>query len=80
MEFKSIDYSQIIRLVCSFHYQACGLVKNLALMTHITTDLDEKPIARLCFNLGVEELQFLGGEEMTSSPNYLVFLNGKLVF
>ena len=34
--------------------QACGLVKNLALMTHITTDQDEEPIIRLAYNLGVE--------------------------
>jgi len=54
-------------------------VKNLALMTHITTDIDETPIVRLCYNLGVEELQLLGGEEMTSPLNYLVFLNGKSV-
>lgn len=51
-------------------------MKNLALMTHITTDLDELPIARMCYNLGVEELQLLGPEELTSSLNYLVFLNG----
>ena len=57
-------------------FQACGLVKNLALMTHITTDLDELPISRLCYNLGVEELQLIGGEELTSPLNYLVFLNG----
>lgn len=34
--------------------EACGLVKNLALMTHITTDVEEKPIAHLAFILGVE--------------------------
>lgn len=34
--------------------EACGLVKNLALMTHITTDVDEEPIIRLAFMLGVE--------------------------
>lgn len=34
--------------------EACGLVKNLALMTHITTDVDEDPIIRLAFMLGVE--------------------------
>lgn len=34
--------------------EACGLVKNLALMTHITTDVDENPIRRLVFVLGVE--------------------------
>jgi DNA-directed RNA polymerase III subunit RPC2 len=34
--------------------EACGLVKNLALMTHITTDVDEQPIIKLAFMLGVE--------------------------
>ncbi len=34
--------------------EACGLVKNLALMTHITTDVEEEPITRLAFMLGVE--------------------------
>ena len=27
--------------------EACGLVKNLALMTHITTDDEEEPLKRL---------------------------------
>ena len=27
--------------------EACGLVKNLALMTHVTTDEEEEPIAKL---------------------------------
>jgi DNA-directed RNA polymerase III subunit RPC2 len=34
--------------------EACGLVKNLALMTHITTDVEEGPIIRLAHMLGVE--------------------------
>ena len=34
--------------------EACGLVKNLALMTHITTDDEEEPLKRLAFILGVE--------------------------
>ena len=57
-------------------FQACGLVKNLALMTHITTDLPETSIVRLAFNLGVEDIRLLSGEEMTSHRVYLVFLNG----
>lgn len=40
--------------------EACGLVKNLALMTHITTDVDEEPIIRLVFMLGVEGLILTG--------------------
>lgn len=34
--------------------EACGLVKNLALMTHITTDDEEEPIRRIAFALGCE--------------------------
>jgi DNA-directed RNA polymerase beta subunit len=35
--------------------EACRLVKNLALLAHITTDEDTQPIKRLCRDLGVEE-------------------------
>jgi DNA-directed RNA polymerase III subunit RPC2 len=58
-------------------YQACGLVKNLALMTHITTEVEEAPIVRLAFNIGVEDVNLLGGEEINSFQVYMVFLNGK---
>jgi DNA-directed RNA polymerase III subunit RPC2 len=34
--------------------EACGLVKNLALMTHITTDVEEEPIIKIALMLGVE--------------------------
>ena len=34
--------------------EACGLVKNLALMTHITTDVDEEPLLKIATLLGVE--------------------------
>jgi len=34
--------------------EGCGLVKNLALLTHVTTDDEEIPIARVAYNLGVE--------------------------
>jgi DNA-directed RNA polymerase beta subunit len=27
--------------------ESCGLVKNLALMTHVTTDTEEEPLARV---------------------------------
>ena len=59
--------------------EACGLVKNLALMTHITTDQEERPIKRLCFNLGVEDIQYLSGEELSSPSVYVVFLNGNML-
>ena len=59
--------------------EACGLVKNLALMTHITTDQEEEPIKRLAFNLGVEDIQYLSGEELSFPTVYIVFLNGNIL-
>ena len=59
--------------------EACGLVKNLALISHITTDQDEQPIRRLAFNLGVEDIRYLSGEELSSDQSYLVLLNGNIV-
>ena len=56
--------------------QACGLVKNLALMTHITTDMEDGPIIKLAFNLGVEDVNLLCGEELSYPTVFLVFLNG----
>ena len=59
--------------------EACGLVKNLALMTHVTTDQDEASIKRLAFNLGVEDIRYLSGEEVSSTSVYLVLLNGNIL-
>jgi DNA-directed RNA polymerase III subunit RPC2 len=39
--------------------ESCGLVKNLALMTHITTDVDEGPLMKIVVLLGVEGACFL---------------------
>lgn len=60
--------------------EACGLVKNLALMAHITTDSDESGVRRLGFILGVEDVNGLVGSDMFSDPRtYLVFLNGVIM-
>ncbi|KOX67898.1 DNA-directed RNA polymerase III subunit RPC2 [Melipona quadrifasciata] len=59
--------------------EGCGLVKNLALMTHITTEIDEEPIVRLAFNLGVENVNILGGEEINNKNVYMVFINGNIL-
>ncbi|KAK5058604.1 DNA-directed RNA polymerase III core subunit ret1 [Exophiala bonariae] len=56
--------------------EACGLVKNLALMTHITTDDEEAPIKRLIFMLGAEDIVSVGGTELYGPGAYLVLLNG----
>ncbi|XP_054633252.1 DNA-directed RNA polymerase III subunit RPC2 isoform X4 [Dunckerocampus dactyliophorus] len=59
--------------------EACGLVKNLALMTHITTDMEDSPIIKLAFNLGVEDVNLLCGEELAYPSVFLVFLNGNIL-
>ena len=56
--------------------EACGLVKNLALMTHITTDDEESPIKRLIFMLGAEDMVSVSGAELYASGSYMVLLNG----
>lgn len=61
-----------------FSLKACGLVKNLALMTYITTEVDEQQIVRLTHNMGVESVSLLGGEEMYLPNTYTVMLNGKI--
>jgi len=59
--------------------EACGLVKNLALMTHITTDNEEGPIRNLVFVLGVEDVNMLTGAELYQPKVYVVFLNGSIL-
>lgn len=56
--------------------EACGLVKNLALMTHITTNDEEEPVRRLIFALGAEDVTTVSGREMYDGGSYIVFLNG----
>ncbi|CAI4229131.1 unnamed protein product [Auanema sp. JU1783] len=59
--------------------EACGLVKNLALISHITTDSDERPVLRLLFNSGVEDLQNAHFSHINNPQYHLVFLNGALI-
>ena len=59
--------------------QACGLVKNLALSAHVSTDDDEEPIRLLCFNLGVEDVHMLCADDLHARGGHLVFLNGVIL-
>jgi DNA-directed RNA polymerase III subunit RPC2 len=59
--------------------ESCGLVKNLALMTHVTTDTEEGPLARLAYMLGVEPAGYLAGTEMHIKGAAWVFLNGNIL-
>ncbi|BAF12237.1 DNA-directed RNA polymerase III subunit 2 [Oryza sativa Japonica Group] len=59
--------------------EACGLTKNLALLTHVTTDQEEGPLMNLCYSLGVEDLSLLSGEEIHASGSFLVMFNGLIL-
>ncbi|KAL6782341.1 RPC2 [Auxenochlorella protothecoides x Auxenochlorella symbiontica] len=56
--------------------ESCGLVKNLALMTHVTTDEDPAPLARLAAALGTQPLSLVPGAELHHADAALVFLDG----
>ena len=59
--------------------ESCGLVKNFALTTHVTTDSPEQPLLRLCIDLGMEDAALLTGDELYSQKHFLVFINGQPV-
>jgi DNA-directed RNA polymerase III subunit RPC2 len=60
--------------------EACGLVKNLALMTHITVDSDEQPVVQLAYSIGMEDVDAMAGTELHHSDDrYLCFLNGNIL-
>lgn len=55
--------------------ETCGLVKNLALLAHITTEEPEEDIARIVCDQ-VQGISYLSGQEINSSEVHQVFLNG----
>jgi DNA-directed RNA polymerase beta subunit len=59
--------------------ESCGLVKNLSLMTHVTSDHAELIIIRLLFNLGCIDIDLCCGLEMNDSSNSFVLINGRLI-
>jgi DNA-directed RNA polymerase III subunit RPC2 len=59
--------------------EQCGLVKNLALMTHITTDDDEEPVKKAVYMLGAEEVTSSTGLELYGDGGYIIFINGSPV-
>jgi len=56
--------------------EACGLVKNLALMTHITTNDQEGPVRKLVFLLGAQNIVSMSGKEIYEDGAYVIFING----
>ncbi|KAL9634049.1 MAG: hypothetical protein Q9164_004319, partial [Protoblastenia rupestris] len=56
--------------------EACGLVKNLALMTHITINDDEAPIKKLVFVLGAQDIENVTGKDIYVEGAHIIFING----
>lgn len=58
--------------------EACGLVKNLALMTHITVEIDEKPIRKFILTMDseVEPIRSFDGTTMHNPGAYIISVNG----
>lgn len=56
--------------------ESCGLVKNLALTTHVTTDQPVEALVNLCINLGMEDASLLVGTELYDPNTFLIFING----
>uniref|UniRef100_A0A0N4ZVH2 DNA-directed RNA polymerase subunit beta n=1 Tax=Parastrongyloides trichosuri TaxID=131310 RepID=A0A0N4ZVH2_PARTI len=59
--------------------ESCGLVKNLSLMAHITTDSDEEPVLRVLYNCGVEDVRSLHYKSVHLPNTFMVYLNGSIV-
>lgn len=59
--------------------ETCGLVKNLALLTHITIAAEEEPYVALAQSLGVEDSRLFVGSECWVQGRVHVFLNGILI-
>ena len=59
--------------------ESCGLVKNLALLTHVTNDLDTTVIKEFAFSLGLEDINTISGESMYTENTWIVFLNGTIL-
>lgn len=58
--------------------EACGLVKNLALMTHITTNVEEGPVKEtiLTIDKEVEAIEKFSGSMMHREGSYIIHVNG----
>lgn len=59
--------------------EACGLTKNLALLTHVTTDQNELPLAKIAYLLGVEQVELIRGADLSRGSSVIVFLNGSIL-
>lgn len=56
--------------------ESCGLIKNLALLSEITTDSDTRKISDILMRFGVRKIELFAGKEFYHRKNHLVYING----
>lgn len=61
--------------------EACGLVKNLALLALVTNDEEHEnnKLKKICNDLGAEDIALFSGEDLNAQSTFLVFLNGLII-
>lgn len=59
--------------------ESCGQVKNLALLAHVTTDDNFNTIAKMIYNLGVQDYEIICGEEQRHRSIFYILLDGRLL-
>ena len=58
--------------------EPCGLIKHLAMLSHITVDTDASRIEDVCTSLGVIPAELINGEELYCK-GFMVFMNGLII-
>lgn len=59
--------------------EACGLVKNLAILAEITTDVPPEEVEAILVGLGVKDFRGCSGIDFYAQESYLILLNGTVV-
>lgn len=59
--------------------EACGLVKNLALMSHIATESPSEPVFKIIQHCGIILASTTCGEQLLQPDTYIIMLNGQLI-
>ncbi|MES1918074.1 DNA-directed RNA polymerase III subunit RPC2, variant 3 [Bonamia ostreae] len=59
--------------------EGCGLIKNLALLAHVTTEEDDQILISIAFALGAEDIKNCSRDFYTDKNAFVVFVNGRAI-
>ncbi|XP_022166831.1 DNA-directed RNA polymerase III subunit RPC2 [Myzus persicae] len=60
--------------------EACGLIKNISLLAHVTTESeDDDAVLQLALNLGVEPVGLYSVNDLHEDYMYLIIFNGNII-